>query len=34
MQIKISFLSCSIVLLAKIIAVHSTNFDLFGDEAQ
>ncbi|MDC0057526.1 glycosyltransferase family 39 protein [Alphaproteobacteria bacterium] len=34
MQIKLSFLLCGFLLLIKIFAIYSTNFDLFGDEAQ
>ena len=34
MYIKSTFIILSLSLLVKLIAVYSTNFDLFGDEAQ
>ena len=34
MYIKQTFIILSLSLLVKVIAVHLTNFDLFGDEAQ
>ena len=34
MYIKPTFIILSLSLLVKVIAVHLTNFDLFGDEAQ